>query len=70
MYADVPFFIDDNQQLVARYDGEQIIDVRSTADASLPAGELCALFGVSDEASAIDRTRELTRHALRNGEVL
>lgn len=70
MYADVPFFIDDNQQLVARYDGEQIIDVRSTADASLPSSELCALFGVSDEASAIDRTRELTRHALRNGEVL
>jgi hypothetical protein len=70
MYADVPFFIDDNEQLVARYDGEQIIDVRSTADVSLAAGELCALFGVSDEASAIDRARDLTRHALRNGEVL
>lgn len=68
---DIPFFVDDDTQLVAVFDGDcSLIDVRSAADVSLPSGELCGLFGVSDEASAIDRTRELTRHALRNGEVL
>ena len=67
----VPFFVDDDRQLVAVFDGDSsLVDVRSTADASLPSGELCALFGVSDEASAIDCARDLTRHALRNGEVL
>lgn len=67
----VPFFVDDDRQLIAVYDDEShVVDVRSTADESLPSGELCALFGVDDEASALGRAHDASFHAYRRGEVL
>lgn len=67
----VPFFVDDDRQLTAVYDDEShVVDVRSAADESLTSSELCALFGVEDEASALGRARDATLHAHRRGEVL